>query len=203
MKSFIISVFRVLKKIVSTFLNSYDKSITYLVFYINNIQFTSFTTKGIPYVRITKGAKCLIGNNFKINNTIRSNPIGRNQKCILSVSNKGTLIIGNNVGMSCSSIVCMNEITIGNNVMFGGGCCIYDSDFHPIDPAKRTSLQNEFTNHNSVLIGDNVFIGAHSTILKGVSIGENSVIGACSVVTKSIPCNEIWAGNPAKYIKSI
>jgi acetyltransferase-like isoleucine patch superfamily enzyme len=52
-----------------------------------------------------------------------------------------------------------------------------------------------------VIIEDNVFIGAHSTILKGVTIGKNSVIGACSVVTKNIPPNEIWAGNPAKFIK--
>ena len=54
-----------------------------------------------------------------------------------------------------------------------------------------------------MIIEDNVFIGAHSTILKGVTIGQNSIIGACSVVTKNIPPNEIWAGNPAKFIKKL
>jgi acetyltransferase-like isoleucine patch superfamily enzyme len=57
------------------------------------------------------------------------------------------------------------------------------------------------TKMDSIKIGNNVFIGAHSTILKGVTIGENAIVGACSVVTKSIPANQIWGGNPARFIK--
>jgi len=54
-----------------------------------------------------------------------------------------------------------------------------------------------------VVVKDNAFIGARSIILKGVTIGNNSIVGAGSVVTKSIPDNEIWAGNPARFIRSI
>lgn len=46
-------------------------------------------------------------------------------------------------------------------------------------------------------------MGAHTIILKGVHIGKGAVIGAGSVVTKNIPENEIWAGNPAKFIKKV
>ena len=47
------------------------------------------------------------------------------------------------------------------------------------------------------------WIGAGATILPGVTVGENSIVGAASVVTKDVPDNEIWAGNPAKFIKKI
>ena len=67
----------------------------------------------------------------------------------------------------------------------------------------RQNPQTDKPSTKPVIIKQNVFIGAHSTILKGVTIGENSIIGACSVVTKNIPDNEVWAGNPAKYIKHL
>ena len=52
-----------------------------------------------------------------------------------------------------------------------------------------------------VFIGDRSFIGTGTIISKDVRIGNNVIIGAGSVVTKDIPDNEIWAGNPAKFIK--
>jgi acetyltransferase-like isoleucine patch superfamily enzyme len=51
-------------------------------------------------------------------------------------------------------------------------------------------------------IGSNVFIGMNSTILKGVTIGSNAIIAAESLVTQNIPTNEVWGGNPAKFIRN-
>lgn len=57
--------------------------------------------------------------------------------------------------------------------------------------------------NKKVIIGNNVFIGTNTVILRGVSIGNNCVIGAGSVVTKDVPDNTVVAGNPAKVIMSI
>ena len=53
-----------------------------------------------------------------------------------------------------------------------------------------------------VKIGDNVFIGVGSVIMPGVTVGDNTIIGALSLVIKDIPSNEVWAGNPAKFIEN-
>lgn len=55
--------------------------------------------------------------------------------------------------------------------------------------------------HGEIHIGDNVFIGTGVIISKACNIGDNAIVGAGSIVTKDIPANEIWAGNPAKFIK--
>jgi acetyltransferase-like isoleucine patch superfamily enzyme len=52
-----------------------------------------------------------------------------------------------------------------------------------------------------IIVGEDVWIGANSVILKGVNIGSGSVIAAGAIVTKSIPSNEIWGGVPAKLIR--
>jgi acetyltransferase-like isoleucine patch superfamily enzyme len=59
------------------------------------------------------------------------------------------------------------------------------------------------TTKTGVFIDENVWIGAGVTVLPGCIIGRNAVVGAGSVVTKSIPANEVWAGIPAKYIRTI
>ena len=61
-------------------------------------------------------------------------------------------------------------------------------------------LYKDVKQFGSIRVGNNVFIGCRSTILRGVSIGDNSIIGACSLVNKSVPAGEVWAGVPARFI---
>ncbi len=198
-------LYRSLRKIKNLILSACHYFGTYLKFCGNAVQFHDFTSNGVPEVFKFRSAIFMIGKNLRMNNGIYGNPIGRSQACIFVVGKNARLEIKNNVGLSSVAIVCHHSITIGNNVKIGGGVCIYDTDFHALDPLKRGNAQSDFQNkiNKPVEIKDCAFIGAHSTILKGVTIGENSIIGACSVVTQNVPDNQMWAGNPAKFIREI
>lgn len=205
MKILILS-FKVFKRLYKYLFMFFEQVISFILMKLNGVVIdTGFKSQGIPYVDVYLGGSFIVGKNFKMNNGKRYNPIGRQQQCFFIVGKEGQLKIGNNVGISSTAIVCDKYIQIGDFVKIGGNVVIYDTDFHALDPNLRreSGSDDDNTNRQDVIIENNVFIGAHSTILKGVHIGENSIIGACSVVTKSIPDNEIWGGNPAKFIRQI
>lgn len=197
-------IYKSIRKIFHVLLYFLEKFISIIILYGNNISFSNFRTLGVPYIMVARGGKCYIGKNFAMNNGIKGNPIGCYQKCTIFVDRGAELIIGNNVGISQTALICTKKIIIEDYVKIGGGVCIYDTDFHSLNPDIRKSTEDlKHRKQKEVLIKENAFIGAHSIILKGVTIGKNSIVGAGSVVTKSIPDNEIWAGNPAKFIKTI
>lgn len=197
-------LYKIFRKLYLTVINPFERIWAKFLFIGNNVEYSSFRTTGIPYVMVARGGKCIIGKNFVMNNGIKGNPIGSYRRCTFFVDRNAELIIGDNVGISQTALISHKLIRIGNNVKIGGGVCIYDTDFHSLDPEVRKS-KDDMKNRaeKPVLIKDNAFIGAHSIILKGVTIGENSIIGAGSVVTRSVPDNQIWAGNPAKFIRNI
>lgn len=147
--------------------------------------------------------KISLGDKVCINSGWKYNPIGGDMKTLLRVYKDAELCIGNNVGMSNVSMVVCEKITIGNGVQIGGGCKLYDTDFHPINADARLQKKNELTVNRPIVIEENVFLGAHCIILKGSHIGKGSVVGAGSVVAGTIPAGEIWAGNPARFLKKI
>jgi acetyltransferase-like isoleucine patch superfamily enzyme len=198
-------IYKGIRRILSLIKNSVDFIRCKVIFWGNNVQHSSFNTGGIPYVSVAIGGSFSIGENLSMNNGIGGNPIGCFNRCTFFVDKGANLKIGSNLGISQAAIICHLSIEIGDNVKIGGGARIYDTDFHSIDPELRLNPKTDFANKRKlpVVIEDNVFIGAYSTILKGVTIGRNSIIGSSSVVTKNVPSNEIWAGNPARLIKYI
>ena len=91
------------------------------------------------------------------------------------------------------------KITIGSHVMFGPNVTVAKGG-HPVEPNLR-SRQAQY--NLPVNIGDNVWIGAGSVILPGVTVGDNTVIGAGSIVTKDIPANVVAYGNPCRVVREI
>lgn len=151
-----------------------------------------------------KPGQLRIGKKFRCANGPNYNSIGTIQSCLFNISKPNSCIeIGDNVGISGSTLNASKLIKIGNNVLIGSGCLITDTDSHPINWEDRLIDDVEKIKSAPIIIEDNVFIGARSIILKGVTIGKCSVIAAGSVVTHSIPANVVAGGNPAKIIKKL
>lgn len=155
------------------------------------------------YLYLRNHGKLILGSDLRLNSSLKSSPIGGDGKIKIVVRRDGELIVGSRVGISGASIYCVNKITIGDDVFIGGDVRIYDNDFHSKDPKIRTSGNDNDIQSKPVRLDDFVFIGAGSIILKGCHIGKNSIVGAGSVVSKNIPPNEIWAGNPAKFLRNL
>lgn len=198
-------VYKLLRKVWNSIKRIVDSLRTRVVLLGNDVKYSSIKTNGIPYVMVSRGAKGItLGKNFAMNNGVKANPIGCYERCTLFVSPNAGITIGDNVGISQTGLIAVDsDITIGNNVKIGGGTQLLTSDFHSLDHIKR-KMGNEEKERISapITIEDDVFIGTRCIILKGVTIGARSIIGAGSVVTKSIPADEIWGGNPARFIKS-
>ncbi|EOX8377655.1 DapH/DapD/GlmU-related protein [Salmonella enterica] len=90
------------------------------------------------------------------------------------------------------------NISIGNNTAIGPNV-VLTTVTHPISPDRRPKE----TICASINIGNNVWIGANSTILPGVSIGDNSVIACNSMVNADVPPNTLYAGTPAVFKKNL
>lgn len=90
-------------------------------------------------------------------------------------------------------------VSFGDNVFIAPHCGFYTAG-HPLDVEQRNrGLEYAYP----IRIGNNVWIGAHTCVLPGVTIGDNCVIGAGSVVNRDIPANSLAVGNPCKVIRRI
>lgn len=125
----------------------------------------------------------------------------RNVSIGIWAANEGDAIItiGDHVLISPGVRITASEsIKIGNSCMLASGVYITDSDWHGV--YNRVTWDQ---NTKSIVISDNVWVGDHATILKGVTIGKNSIIAAGAVVTKDVPENTIFAGNPAVKVRDL
>ena len=113
-----------------------------------------------------------------------------------------------------SRIWTQSSVTIGNYVLIAHMVDIHDNNSHSVDwRDRREDAVNVFERNRAldvskvdaapIVIEDDVWIGAKSTILKGVHIGRGAVIAAASLVTKDVPPFTLVAGNPARVIRTL
>lgn len=129
------------------------------------------------YVIVLPGAS--IGKNCNINS-----------HCFI----ENDVVIGDNVTIKCGvyvwdGLILEDNVFIGPNVTF-------TNDLFPKSKNKSPKLER-------TIIKEGASIGAGSVILCGITIGKNVMVGAGSVVTKNIPDNEVWVGNPARFLRSV
>lgn len=189
-------------KILSLFKQIYNAKINRSQFAkVNSNIAQNVTIHGV--IGVYGNGKIIIDGMTRINSGEMYNPIGGATRTIFFVKNGGKIVIKKNVGISNSTFVARSEIIIEDDVLVGGDCKIYDNDFHSLDYDKRIFELDDDVREKPVKICKGAFIGAHTIILKGVIIGEKAIVGAGSVVTKSVPAEEVWAGNPAHFIRKV
>ncbi len=144
-----------------------------------------------------------ISKNVKINSSFLSNSVGLATATSIETFKGARIYIGENVGISNSVLSCRTKMQIEEDVLIGGGCHIIDHDFHSIKFSHRMESPDINVKSKPITIKCGAFIGARSFIMKGSVIGKRAVIGANSVVSGIIPDDEVWAGNPAKFVYKI
>lgn len=90
-----------------------------------------------------------------------------------------------------------DSIVLGEKCMIGPFCIIIDHD-HGMQPGE--DVQDQPLETAPIRLGRAVWLGAHVTVLKGVTIDDGAVVAAGSVVTKDVPAEAVVAGVPAKQI---
>ena len=150
---------------------------------------------------LTVGSDCVIESSFVFEN------------------NSGHIEIGDRTFISGgTTLISIDKIIIGNDVLISWGCTIMDNNAHSLHWDKRKNdildwkkgIEEKkigkyknwtFVAHSPIIIKEKVWIGFNVIILKGVTIGEGAIIAAGSVVTNDVPDFAVVAGNPAKIVK--
>ena len=158
---------------------------------------------GMPSIYRFRGSRIEIGPGVEMRSSRKSNVLGLAHSVILTTLARDAVIeIGEGVGLSGTTICAARRITVGAFSIVGADTLITDTDHHAI-AGDRYRYSDEGVQTAPVHIGNNVFIGARSIILKGTRIDDNAVVGAGAVVSGHVPEGAIVAGNPARSMGNI
>ena len=165
----------------------------------------AITFTGLPIVSGSEMGEITIGDRVVLCSRSYVTALGVRSPVIMRIlSPNATISIGSDVGLSGTVICAAKSIAIGERCLFGADVMVFDTDFHNPEPKNRRFSTPDWDRISKpVSIGNDVFIGTRSIIMKGVTIGDGAIIGAGSVVVSDVPANSIAAGSPAKFIKNL
>lgn len=160
--------------------------------------------------KVTIGNHCVfVSFGYQLNQIVAQDPsagvtIGNScffNATTLSIEGKGQIEVGDNAYFNGPFITATSSSITFKKQCLVSDARIVDTDFHSIEINRRNPDVKSKT--KPVFVGENVWIGSQSMILKGVTIGNNSVIGAMTVVRQSVPDNVVVIGNPQQIVKQL
>lgn len=155
---------------------------------------------GMPTLQLHRGSTLRLGDGLELRSWPSSNPLAPNHPVVFATRSADAIIrVGDDCGLTGATLVAAQRIELGRGVLVGANATIVDTDFHPLDPARRRANIDAGASA-AVYIEDDVFIGMNAIILKGVRLGAGCVVGAGSVVTNDVAPGAVVAGNPAQVI---
>lgn len=160
------------------------------------------SVRGPLRLHVHRTASIRIGDHCRIQSGFAGNPVGGTRMAIW-VGPGGRLVLGHRVGLSNATIVCNSAVTIEDEALLGGGSQVFDTDFHSLDARERTESARPRARTAPVTIRRRAFVGGHSILLKGATVGEGAVLGAGSVLRDAVPDGQVWAGNPARFLRRL
>ena len=140
------------------------------------------------YLRLKKGAEMVVTGKVRIR-----------YGTTIDIRTNGSFVIGKCNIASGAVITCSKKISIGNNCNIGRNCMIYDSDLHKVVDDSGNVLNYP----REVIIGNNVWIGVKSTVLRGAKLKDGSVVGANSLVVGRVKEKILVMNEPAREISKI
>ncbi len=160
---------------------------------------------GLPIIESVPGAEIAIGDNVVMVSRSASTALGVSHPVILRCMAPGArLVIGDDCGLSGTSVCAAKEVRIGSRCLIGADAMIFDTDFHNHAPEGRRYGAPDWDRISKpVTIGNDVFIGARALITKGVTIGDGAIVAAGSVVVSDVPSAAVVGGNPARVLRML
>jgi acetyltransferase-like isoleucine patch superfamily enzyme len=153
--------------------------------------------------RLRLGARVLVGDGVVLLLKGGSIDIGPwtdlRRGVVLNVS--GELVVGQEGVLGAGTTVhCAHEVTLGDRVGIGEYTSIVDTSHHHTEPGRPVV---NATRTGAVRVGQDVFIGAKSTLTRGCVVGDFAFVGASSVVVGEVPDRSFVSGIPATFVRSI